>query len=430
MSFKVSRDDQFAMPPFTPEQLEKIFFHFDPSDVQDIGGSVIIRHAEYEAHYPPLLVGGKLAVFCSPTDEIPFGCAINVANRAGPANDDIGNIGEELESGEFPSRASFEALFRAIPDAGAISYFNGIFTIEFSCWAAAAQHRTRCRRLPSSISRCPVSALNGKVKMSSSPNFNLYKDSESDHSLMDLSHYDTLYPGAMVTTRGRRLMGPTAAGVLVRYKKSFRLTISCQGLVDDDEALTVQEVRHPSISGNLIGRISNRIPDTAIALSSLGSPGLFHNNPYFNFPADLTKLLPSTKLRPGQVVGIDTFVKGFEQMITAGIRAARIRQPHTAQRASKEIPDEIKYQGMFATNSRTMQERSNLRANRCGAPVAIISDENDQSNIGGIVGLARFATIPGYARSIVCYADCLDSMIDGGWRLVLPGVAMPASRIS
>lgn len=144
--------------------------------------------------------------------------------------------------------------------------------------------------------------------MNTPPSSSLLGDHESDHSLMGISRYDTLYPGAMVTTMGQKFMGPTAAGILVRYKKSFRLTTSCQGLVDGDEALTVQEVHHPSISGDLIGRISNRIPDTAIGLSSLESPTLFW---YFNFPVDLTKLLPSTKLRPGQVVGIDTFVKGF-----------------------------------------------------------------------------------------------------------------------
>ena len=108
-------------------------------------------------------------------------------------------------------------------------------------------------------------------------------------------------------------------------------------------------------------------------------------------------------------------------MITAGIRAVRFRRSHTAQRGSRLMLDEIKYQAMFATNSCTMQERSRLRANRCGAPVAIIRDDNDQSNIGGIIGLVRFATIPGYAKSIVCYANCLDSIVEGNWRLVLPG---------
>lgn len=428
LPFKVSRDDQFDMPPFTPQQLKAIYKHFGPYNISDRDGSVIIYHAEHEAHCPPVLVGGKLAVFCSFWDRIPFGCAIDITNHAGSAYNNIGSIREELRRGEFPSRASFQALFRLIPDAVALSYFNGAFIVEFARWATRTQHRMRCLLLPSSIAGCPVSAVNGRVRMDMPSNPDVWQDPNYVHSLMDLNRYEILHPGAMVTTRVLEHVGPTAAGILVNYMGNVRLTVSCQGLIDSDADTTVKELRHPSRLGDLIGRITNTIPDSAIALSTLSVGTVFRNNPYFNFPVDLTELLPSIKLRPGQIVGIDTFVKGFEQMVTAGIRAVRCRQPYGSQRASIEeyssMPDDIatKYQGLFAVNSLTMKERPHFRANRCGAPVVIIRDENDQSNVGGVIGLVRNAEIPGFLQSTVCYADCLDTMIEAGWELELPYV--------
>jgi hypothetical protein len=106
----------------------------------------------------------------------------------------------------------------------------------------------------------------------------------------------------------------TSAGVLVEKGDEVRLTVAEHGF-----APATPWTYHPKITDNAIGDVCDRFPNTDIGLLRLLNSITFENNPYFEVATPLAGLLNSSKLRPGQILGVDTFVTGYQELCSVGV---------------------------------------------------------------------------------------------------------------
>jgi hypothetical protein len=413
MPFRL-RPDGVVWPWFSGTQLGEIADYFDAAEVFDNTTTVIIYDARKNIQPPPILVGGKPAVFLGTGETLPFGCLSALGCPAGSSQTGFlylgGTLATELQKGEFPSLESFRQIFELSPEAEAVSYVEGSFIFEY-IEADGNTHRQRTLALPTTINKCTVSTLNGPVRLRKHLSGNIEPKPEIlSHDICDDSFYEVLRPGVMLSGLYGAICR-TTAGVLVEKGDNRRLTVAEHGFDP-----STPSAHHPNMSDGVIGEVNERFPNTDIGLLSLLETTSFENQPYFQVSTPLTRLLHSSELRAGLTVGIDTFVTGYQELRAVGVRVVR-RNQGVVRGRSAEYPYLAIDQGIFATTAEVIRTRPQVRDGMCGAPLVVVSGEREV--LGGVAGFFCYSDVKGYNSSLLCYAEPADVLINDGWSLRL-----------
>jgi hypothetical protein len=167
--------------------------------------------------------------------------------------------------------------------------------------------------------------LRKHLRRSLEPNPRILSD-----DICDDSRYEVLRPGVMLSGINGELCH-TCAGVLVEKGDQVRLTVAEHGF-----APATPSAYHAKMTDKAIGDVCDRFQDTEIGLLHLQDTVAFENNPYFQVVTPLTKLLHSSKLRGRQVFGVDTFVTGYQELRSIGVRA--VHRSRTVVRARDDPP--------------------------------------------------------------------------------------------
>jgi hypothetical protein len=119
-----TRGTPFGTPTVnTPNEMIQIGEAFDADNVGECGGKGLIYNSLVGSC--PLFVGGKLAVFISPGDDIPFGCLGQLGDRSTGGDIYLSTaLKADLRAGRFHQPTSLESIMDLNPDVIAISYLD------------------------------------------------------------------------------------------------------------------------------------------------------------------------------------------------------------------------------------------------------------------------------------------------------------------
>ena len=402
-------------PTFTSDEFLEIGKYFDAGELLDCGRYIAIFEALVNTEPRPLFVGGKLAVFLEIGDGEPFGCGAAFGQRV--IYSEIGGVSlanktahNELCSfgGVFPSPSTFGFLFDLVPDALYISMINGDLLFELP-EVQQNEHYQRLQWIPNRISGRIVRVLNGVVELDKYSR--RQKAPDPRRLVPDVCNHGELSPGVMLTGYAEDKTYLTSAGVLLSKKGEHRLTVAGHGFGPDSPL-----IYNPDQDGGLVGEVEHRFRDSDIALAKLNDTTVYTNSPYFEVPTPLTCLLKSSEIEEGQLLAVDTFATGLQVLECRGLRAVRRSRGEFPGRPD---PDIQILHGIYATNAEFITCSPQIRDGMYGTLIVVLKKkrESDLGVVGGVTGFLCCTNIPGYSRSLLCYAETCDDLLKEGWSL-------------
>ncbi|KAK0655364.1 hypothetical protein B0T16DRAFT_319277 [Cercophora newfieldiana] len=399
----------------------------------------------------PHLVGGCIAIW-KPRSEgnwVPF-----PGEEGGAMEEDEYPIDEELIKGfECNTIPEDEDLVRLgmslVPDCMGVAWVDNWVVIELPR-ATTQEFIRRLRTLPMHYEHAPFAVLysNGpmpdhqcaartrKPRPERAPD----KRTEDDTDYVVVQNGE-FYPGTMISTDEdtsnpeEKIWATSAtAGVLLQRAGEQRLTCSWhlweklaarnKDVVLGDGSDTSKEVFQVFQGDTLspVGTVVSRIGSTDIAMAQL-HPDVTFRNKFVGSEVEPRRILHHGNLNYRDQVMIDSLATGKVRLSLVGSRVEPVREPGVAHVRL--------HQGIYATDSITMDESPHIRESACGAVLVRYREINaktgqwtpvkDTLARGEICGMMHFADITERRASVTgyfIYADSFAPLIEEGWKVV------------
>jgi len=418
----------------------------------------------------PHLVGGCIAIW-KPQSEAnwaPFPGA-----EGGAMEKDEYPIDEELIKGfEWNTIPEDEDLVRLgmslVPDCMGVAWVSNWVVIELPR-ATRQEFIRRLRTLPMHYEDAPFAVLYSNGPMPDHQYAARTRKPRPERAPDKRTEDDTdygvqngeFYPGTMISTDEdtsnpeEKIWATSAtAGVLLQRAGEQRLTCSWhlwgklaarnKNVVLGDGSDTSKEVFQVFQGDTLspVGTVISRIGSTDIAMAQL-HPDVTFRNKFVGSEVEPRRILHHGNLNYRDQVMIDSFTTGKVRLSLVGSRVEPVREPGAKHPiiVAPENSDHVLpvpgvayvrlHQGIYATDSITMDESPHIRDSACGAVLVRHREINaktgrwtlvkDTLARGEICGMMHFADITERRANVAgyfIYADSFAPLIEEGWKVV------------
>ncbi|KAK2802824.1 hypothetical protein FQN50_007230 [Emmonsiellopsis sp. PD_5] len=372
-----------------------------------------------------------------PLDERPFSIAGCIAVWLGPENaqpdpypgltggdDEPRNFAEvdeqlskELVPFQMPdAQLLFKAIQRPFPDAIAVTMIYNVIIVEFeeidveSWWEKLDSLPMAFKNINFSLHYTNGPLVNTKCKC--------LKKSQP-RPLPNLFTDDTDYVEERVTS-----------GIAVQKEGETRVLTAShrrgQELKENSDKFGNPADFIVTQGKTRVDYLKQTIDNTNITLMKLDEGVKFRNH-FLDIDCVPKHLLHGREMAPGDMMVMDSFVTGRQQLQCAGVRAynaaKRYRSAFLKGKTEDNPPSSdlmIHAQGVFATNVPETLGHPELRAGMCGAVIIrdLTSKKEKVLDKGEICGIMHWADLEqkyGRDSKLFCFADVLDPLIDDGW---------------
>lgn len=416
----------------------------------------------------PEFVGGLIAIWRH-ADNMDFDPRIGELGQGEEEMEVDTSILEGFQSDQIPPKEAVTRLIASIfPTCIAITYVAGSIIVELP-ESEDAVFQEALEDMPLIIAGAPFTLEyhNGPLakvergRRTTRPRPELAEEKrvadETDYFAKD----GQFYPGVMLSSVDKqgKTYSSTSAGVLVQKGDQQRLIVSWHcweehdkkypGLIkeDNDEARRAFRIVQGE-GGTEVGRVSERIGETDVALAKL-HPGVKFENRFMDIKADAKTFILSDQVKYRDQVLFDSFTTGKQKLLLLGWRFERQRDeggPHPrliekrqngqGEMVNVVLPrDEVVYiagsQGVYGTSDNIQTKRPYIRDRACGSVLVRCFAVGKQHlrisemlDLGEVCGLFHFVDLTSKfaasAKGYLIYADAFDPLVADGWTIVPP----------
>ncbi|KAK2796397.1 hypothetical protein FQN51_009381 [Onygenales sp. PD_10] len=431
-----------------PRESFAVFFDFKNQLLDFLGQQFGVDDVTYS---PPFLF--LRSAQPPPLDERPFSIAGCIAVWLGPesaqpdpypgltgGDDEPGNfaeVDEQLAKELVPFRMPdaqllFKAIKQPFPDAIAVTMIYNVIIVEFE--------ETDVKSWSKKLESLPMAFknINSSLHYTNGPLVNTDCRRLGNPQPDSLSHFvtdDTDYvkergyfcPGAMLISREDNAI---TSGIAVHRGAETRVLAALHCWDQEFEGNSAK-VGNPANfvvkqGKTRVGYLEQMIDNTDMALMKLDEGVMFRNH-FLDIDCVPKHLLCGREIAPGDMMVMDSFATGRQQLQCAGVRAyntARKRLSTFLKGKAEDNPPPSDYvilsQGVFATNAPEIHTHPEIRAGMCGAVIVrnLTSSKEKVLDKGEICGIMHCADLKQNSK-LFCFADVMDPFIDAGWECLV-----------